>query len=157
MSVTDQTPPGLLSVRPLAPGQLRDLYPLMRAASPALSLQAWLHFARALTASKAPGHAGILVARRHRVSHPCGAVCYRRDRDLQFGIILTAEHFIAMDLLYPEAVMDALLGELDNIAMRLRCNAIRSIVQGGRVMLADELRGAGHVSEGFTMTKSFLA
>jgi hypothetical protein len=129
----------------------------MREAAPALSLPSWLHFARPVATAARPGRAGILVAHRRGATHPVGAVCYRRDRDMRSGTMLTAEHFIAVDLLYPEAVIHALLSELDCVASKLRCTAIRSIVHGARAGLIDDLRLSGHVAEGVTFTKKVAA
>ncbi len=149
--------PSFVTVQHLAQAQLRTVYPLMREAAPALSLPGWLQYARPVAAAAHPGRAGILVAHRRGATHPVGAVCYRRDRDMRFGVMLTAEHFIAVDLLYPEAVIHALLGALDRVAGTLRCTAIRSIVHGPRAGLIDDLCLSGHVAEGVTFTKKIMA
>jgi hypothetical protein len=59
-----------------------------------------------------------------------------------------------MDLLYPEAVLAALLARLECIAGALRCGAIRSIMHGWPPRLGEDLRAAGHSSDGVTFTKT---
>jgi hypothetical protein len=140
-------------VERLSQAQIRSVYPLMREVAPALSLARWLKYARPVATPQAQRRSGVLVAHRRGVAHPIGAVCYRRDRDMLFGSTLTAEHFIAVELLSPEPVLKALLTELDRVAAELHCAAIRSIVHGGRPGLLDDLRLSGHVVEGVTLTK----
>jgi hypothetical protein len=115
-------------VEPITPGDVRPLFPLMRAVEPNLQLSAWLGYSRRMTKAKAGARAGIMVARRRGHSLPCGAVHYRLDRNLRYGQLLTAEHFIAIDLLYPHAVL---------------------------VALFDRLCVAGHRLDGMTLTKNF--
>ena len=140
-------------VERLSQAQIHSVYPLMREVAPALSLARWLKYARPVATSQAQRRSGVLVAHRCGVAPPVGAVCYRRDRDMLFGSTLTAEHFIAVELLSPEPVLRALLTELDHVAAELHCAAIRSIVHGARPGLLDDLRLSGHVAEGVTLTK----
>ena len=93
-------------VEPMTRGDIRPLFPLMRAVEPDLKLSVWLSYGRRMTLTRRGARAGIMVARRHGHSLPCGAVHYRLDRNLRYGQLLTAEHFIAIDLLYPHAVHD---------------------------------------------------
>jgi len=141
-------------VRHLTPGQAQAAYPLMRQLAPELSLRGWLAYARRRPRRCISGNEGILLANRAGVAHPSGAVCYRRDRDMRQGAILTAEHIIALDLLYPEAVLAALLAELDCVAERLSCSVIRVIVPHGRPSLLENLCGAGHQAEGVFLSKT---
>jgi hypothetical protein len=136
----------------------------MRLATPALSLTRWLCYAGSLADSAARATAGILVASRGGAAHPCGAVCYQQDRHPQYGKILCAEHFIALDALFPEAVLAALLTGLDGVAALLGCSAIRSVVSTrparsskARPMpdeaLLEELQTAGYRPSGLTLLK----
>lgn len=138
-----------LVVERLGREQVRAVYPLIRQAAPSLTLSHWLAYAR-------PGATqfGILVARRTGMQHPCGAACYRRDRDLRYGTVLTTEHIVALDLLYPKAVLLALLSELDSVAARLGCQAVRWIVHEGLEDLAHELRTAGQLDCRVIFTKA---
>ena len=145
-----------LHVERLCRSALLTVYPVMREAVPPLSLAHWLRYARKVTAGRDDAPEGVLIVTRRGTPHPSGAVCYRRDHSMTLGAVLTAEHFIALDLLYPQVVLKSLLLELDNVALRLNCTAIRSIVHGARPDLLADLEGAGHQSEGFTLTKTIV-
>jgi hypothetical protein len=143
-------------VQRLAASQIRSPYPLMREVFPALTLPRWLAYARPATSGTGDSRRGILVALRRNAPHPVGAVCYRRDYDISLGCVLTAEHFIAMDMLYPDAILTALLAELDTVARKLRCAAIRAVVHGARETLIHDLGRKGLLMEGTTLTKRLV-
>jgi hypothetical protein len=140
-------------VERLTRAHLRSAYPLMREAAPTLSLPCWLHYARCISAGQGGGRAGIIVARRRGATHLSGAVCYRRQRDLAHRATLTAEHMVAVDLLYPEAILAALLAELERLAIRLGCSVIRSILRADPPYALDEWHFAGHRPDGIAFTK----
>jgi len=133
--------------------ELRAVYPLMRQLDASLSLASWLRYGRRLTGSTAATRSGILVARRNALAHFSGAVCYRRIRHLNDGRMLVAEHFVAMDLLHPDRVLDTLAAALDMVAAAQGCVAIRSVVRIDDRGLLGALRQVGHTSEGLTLTK----
>src|SRR4051794_31507666 len=89
--------------------QIRSVYPLVREAVPAIDLATWLHFARQLTGSRRGAQYGIVAARRECRVCPCGLFCYRVEDDLELGKVLIADHFVAVDLLEPAAVLVALV------------------------------------------------
>ncbi len=124
--------------------QIRSLYPLVREAVPTLDLAAWMRFARQLTGPRRSGQCGIVTARREGRPFPCGLFCYRVEDDLKLGKVLIADHFIAVDLLDPARVLAALVDELDRLAKRLNCDAVRSLVHGGVPELEGGLYAAGH-------------
>src|SRR5262249_35742180 len=115
----------------LSRDQLRSVYPLVREAVPAIGLTTWLRFARQLTGPRRAGQCGIVAARREGREFPSGLFCYRVEDDLKLGKVLIADHFVAVDLLDPAAVLAALVEELDRLAKRLACQAVRSLVHGG--------------------------
>lgn len=135
------------TVGPMDVKDARAVFPLIREAIPTLDLSAWLRFARQVTTGRPAAPAGIVVAKRTGRSFPCGLFCYRVEQDLERGRTLTADHFVAVDLLEPAAVLDALVHELDALAARLRCTAVRGIVHGRQAALAGELSAAGHALE----------
>jgi hypothetical protein len=151
------------TARTVAPEQVRTLFPLMREAVPELDLKTWLAFARRLTAGRRRERAGIVAVTRRGRNMPCGAFIYRCQRNLP-GAELVAEHFVALDVLYPDAVMQALVAELDALAQRLGCASIRVLVAGDASLLQDGLEAAGlrpqavalrkSVTEGLTTTES---
>jgi len=145
-----------LTIELLAPDQIRAAYPLIREALPGLDLEGWLKFARQTAAARRAGRAGIIAARRPARPYPCGLFCYRVDQDLEKGRVLIAEHFVAVDLLEPAAVLAALVDELDKLGTRLGCNAVRSIVHGTAAEVSDGLTKAGHIEAGTLLFKPLL-
>jgi hypothetical protein len=145
------------TVETLRPDQIRSVFPLIREVIPGLDLPAWLRFARQLTTVRRNGQSGIVVARRDGRSFPSGLFCYRVDNDLEHGRMLIAEHFVAVDLLDPSAVLDALVKELDALGKRLGCTAVRSVVHGAEHDVAGGLSAAGHAQEGALLLKPLLA
>ena len=143
-------------VEAITAGDIRPLYPLVVATEPGLLWSQWDRYARRLVRVSPRAKEGILVARRRGHLMPCGAVCYRLDRDLRYGLMLTAEHFVAIDLLYPQAVLAALAAALDGIADRFGCAAIRSVLHDRDVTVAENLSIVGHSRDGLTLTKHRL-
>ena len=134
-------------IEELSREQIRSVYPLVREAFPTLDLSAWLRFARQLVGPRRGGQCGIVAARRGGRPFPCGLFCYRVEADLKLGKVLIADHFVAVDLLDPAAVLTALVEELDRLAKRLGCRAMRSLVHGGAPDVEDGLYAAGHRPE----------
>lgn len=118
-------------VERLREDELRVAYPLIRCAYPSVDLPTWVRFARRLTQPGSTVRSGILAARYAGQRFPCGLFCYRRERDLCRGLVLTAEHLVAVDLLDPRPVLAALLRELDTLGARLGCDAVRIAVPPG--------------------------
>ena len=143
-------------VEVLSRDQIRAVYPLVREAVPTLDLSNWLRFARQLTGSRRGASCGIVAARREGRAYPCGLFCYRVEDDLKLGKVLVADHFVAVDLLDPGAVLAALVQELDVLAKRLGCAAVRSLVHGGTPDIADSLGAAGHQPEGAALLLKHL-
>lgn len=131
----------------LSRDQIRAVYPLIREAVPKLSLSSWLRFARQLTGLRRGEQCGIVAARREGRVFPCGLFCYRVEDDLKLGRVLIADHFVAVDLLDPGAVLTALVEQLDVLAKQHGCVAVRSLVHGGAPDVADSLDAAGHRPE----------
>jgi hypothetical protein len=95
----------------------------------------------------------VLIARRPALRHPSGAVYYARHRDIHGSAVLTAEHFVALDLLYPEAVISALIAGLEPVAAMLGCRGIRAIVTVSATRLIESLQNQGHCAEAITFIK----
>lgn len=136
-----------IDVQMLAPDQVRSVYPLIRQVVPTLDLAGWLRFARTVMHPRRPELGGIVVATRPPRPFPCGLFCYRQEQDLTRGKLLVAEHFVALDLLEPEIVLAALVNELDTLAKRFGCAAVRSVVHGSAPDVAGGLAAAGHQPE----------
>ena len=140
-------------VRSLPSDQVLAVYPLVWEAVPELDSAAWVRFARLLLSPKRAGQGGIIAAWRPGRNFPCGLVCYRVENDLLRGRVLVAEHFVAVDLLDPQAVLASLVEELDPLAARLGCTAVRSVVHGGNSQVRSGLSAAGHEPEGALLVK----
>lgn len=139
-------------IQPLARHEVRSVYPLIREAMPAISLSAWLDFGRRLAGRRAT-LSGILAARRAGRTFPCGLFCYRVGSHLANGRVLMAEHFVAVDPLDSEAVLAALVAELDGLGRQLACDAVRSVVHGADRAVASGLHAAGHAPEAAVLLK----
>lgn len=136
--------------------QAGTVFPLVREALPGLTLKAWLAFARRHVRSRRTA-AGIMLVRRQARSHPSGLFVYRRENDLTHGPILVAEHLVAVDVLDAAPVLRALLAEMDALARRLGCNAIRTVLVGPEQILTPGLTAAGHAQQGETLWKQLSA
>jgi len=142
-----------ITVQMLAPNQIRSVFPLIRQVVPTLDLPGWIRFARPLVNPRRAEIGGIVVAQRPSRAFPSGLFCYRQQRDLTHGKVLIAEHFVALDLLHPDAVLAALLVELDALGKRFGCNAVRSVLHGSAPDIAGRLTAAGHQPEASLLWK----
>jgi hypothetical protein len=143
-----------LVVEQLSEGQVRRAFALMRLAMPELTPQAWLQFARpAASGGGAVPRKGILVVRRHAQPHLCGAVCYRREKDLRAGSVLIAEYFVAVDLFHPGVVLERLLDGLERTASGLGCREVRSYVETAAPHLAEHFRAVGQATRGIVFSR----
>ena len=138
-------------VEPLSPSQIHAVFPLIREAMPGIGLKDWVRFARTATGARR----GVMVARRLVRDLPCGLFCYRIQSDPVLGRILAAEHFVAIDLLDPGAVIAALVRELEALGQRFGCSAVRSHVHGADA--AGGLASAGHAPSGSLLLKSLTS
>jgi hypothetical protein len=142
-----------IAVEMLAPDQIRSVFPLIRQVVPTLDLAAWLRFARPLVNPRRAELGGNVVARRLPRRFPSRLFCYRRESDLAHGKVLLAEHFVALDLLDPDAVLAALLAELDALGRRLGCDVVRSAVHGSAPEVTGRLTAASHQPEAALLFK----
>jgi hypothetical protein len=139
--------------RNLPPDQVHMVYPLVREVVPLLDLKTWTRLARRIANPKRAEQAGIRVVLRSPRPLPCGLFLYRREDDLAHGPILVAQHMVAIDVLDPQPVMSALVRDLEALAERLGCSAIRTMVLGQSSLAASGLYAAGHRPEGATLWK----
>jgi len=118
-----------------------------------LDLAAWSRFVRRIADPRRAARTGIMVAQRRSHSYPSGLFVYRKDVDLQYGLVLTADHFVAVDIIDQRPVMSALMAALDALARHLGCGAIRSMMHMESNDAAPALRGAGYRLEGTVLCK----
>jgi len=136
------------------PDQVRMVYPLVREAVAGLDLKTWVSFAQKIAHPKHAAQSGILAVTRAGRGMPCGVFLYRREPHLPEGAVLVAEHFVAMDVVDPQPVVQALVSELDALAKRLGCAAIRVVVPGDASVLRSGLQAAGHRPRGLALWKA---
>ncbi|MGC8477326.1 MAG: hypothetical protein ACP5NP_13305 [Acetobacteraceae bacterium] len=122
--------PAEITVTPLTAAEIDLVYPLVRSLRPAPDKVAWRRHARQSLAAAAGGRGGIMVARRAGREHPSGLCCWRKEWDFQRGPVLTASHFVALDILDPAPVLAALAGGMTALAARLGCVEARALVAG---------------------------
>ncbi len=136
-----------ITVSPLTAAEIDLVYPLVQSLHPAPSRIAWRRHARRCLAAAAHGRGGIMVARRAGREHPSGLCCYRKEEDFQRGPVLTASHFVALDILDPAPVLAALADGLAALAARLGCVEARALVAGeaAGALAGSGLRHAGEV------------
>ena len=143
-------------VRPLYGEDARTAYPLVREAEPDVDLDAWLSFVRR-TSRPTHARAGIMVATRAGQRFPSGLFCYRCHEDLALGNVVTADYFVAVDILDPTPVVGAMVRELEILGQRLNCDAVRSIVHARAERLSFCLRDCGHRLEAKNFVKRLPA
>ncbi len=135
------------------PGDVRTVFPLVREAVPGLELRDWIKYARPVTNPRRAARAGIVAVRRVPWPLPCGLFLYRRDTDLGYGPVLATEYFVALDVLDAAPVVRALTGEMDALARRFGCSAIRALVRRHSPAVDAGLREAGLTAEGSMLWK----
>lgn len=144
------------TVGPLAAEEARLAYPLVRETEPQVELPAWLSFARKLLRGR-DGRTGIMVATRQGQRFPSGLFCYRCHEDMSLGAVVTADYFVAVDILDPTPVVGALVRELEALGERLDCRAARSVVHGRAHVLWACLEKFGHRQEASQFLKVLVA
>jgi hypothetical protein len=136
----------------LAGEEARLVYPLIRESEPGVALDTWLSFVRR-TASPRARRTGIMVATRKSQRFPSGLFCYRCHEDLALGHVVTADYFVAVDILDPAPVVSAMVLALERLGVTLECHAVRSVVHRRADVLTDCLRTSGHRVEATNFVK----
>ena len=85
--------------------------------------------------------------------YPSGLVAYKRDEDLRYGHVLTADHFIAFDLLDRQPVASALITAMESMGRRLGCDTVRWHLHHEAASVASNLLSAGHRLGGTVLYK----
>ncbi len=117
------------TTEPFRLDDVRPAYALIHSVAPDVSLAAWMRFARRAAHPRNAGRSGIIVVRGAK-SYPVGLACYRIDRDLGAASILTAHHFVALELLEARPVTMALVKGLDVLAIEHGCRGVDSVLHG---------------------------
>ena len=130
-------------------------YPLIQAAWPEISLDAWIDYAERINhpdpvLTKAAG----IVAAESKRGYIHGLFSYSVRIVLNHGTVLSVENFIAMDMIDRAAAIKSLILVMETLARDLGCSAIHTHIpdgwsddySGGGAMM-DHLRNAGHSLE----------
>jgi hypothetical protein len=140
-------------VSSLQPDETRLVFPLVREAEPAVELAAWVAYARRAVRSGPGGRTGIMIATRAAQRFPSGLFCYRCHDDLVLGHVVTADYFVAVDILDPRPVVNVMVGALEALGHQLHCNAVRSVARSRPDLLSACLETAGHHLEATNFVK----
>jgi hypothetical protein len=135
-------------------------YPLIRTVNPDLGLDAWCDYAEDLidAGSKEDGAiSGVLVA-TNEGGVIVGLVAYRAQPDLKHGMVLAAEHLLALDLLDRNLIIEKLAASLESLAEDLGIPAIHmaladSVPECDRNGIIGLLQAAGHHVESVSLCK----
>ncbi len=136
-------------VAPLALDKIPLAYPLVRSLSAQVSADRWQSFAGALTAGGGT-RGGVFAAEEHFGGYLYGVCTYVVEEDLLHGLTLKVEHFVTLDFISRTSAAQSLIEGLENLARRLRCNALHvtlhaapgtDLLGGGAVLRLFEERG----------------
>jgi len=146
-----------LKVQTLGPEHIAQAYPLIQAALPEVSLDAWAGFARALIHQHERPDSGLLGVVSEQ-GYLTGLSSYRVARDLLHGRTLTADHFVAIDLFDRRAVVHVLADAIEALARERQCGAVHTTLQekggmSGPASTMSTLAGRGHQVESVCLCK----
>ncbi|MDD9904641.1 MAG: hypothetical protein OXT06_13810 [Rhodospirillaceae bacterium] len=138
-------------IRSLSRNNAAKAYPLVQAACPEVSLDAWINYAARLTGSMpSASAAGIVVAECAR-GYIHGLFSYTVRFILNHQAVLTVENFIAVDFGDRDAATKALIADMDRLARDHGCSTIHThipndgaILYPGKSGTQNCLRAAGH-------------
>jgi len=122
--------------------RILQAFPLIQAAWPGIDLDSWKSFVRSFRADYTAGQSDV-VALRNPGGYLCGILAYRRDWDLRAGPILTAQLFIAIDLLNSSRTIGALIEAVEARAFQLGCTGIQVRLCKEQAQLASCLNALG--------------
>lgn len=152
-------------IKPLSGDSAAKAYPLIQAARPEVSLDAWIAYAEQLidsTPKPAPS-AGIVVAESLQ-GYIHGLFAYTVRLVLNHDAVLTVENFVAVDLADRAAATKALIAVMESMARDHGCSAIHThipdgwlVTQPGGSGMLDHLRRAGHEIEYVKFCKALNA
>ena len=119
---------GSFELAPLRASLLLQAYPLVREAAPEVTLDQWRCYARALIRPQRGRQSGIITLRCEN-NYLRGLFSYRVVPDLLLGRTLAIDCLVVSTLFSPGEVADALLAEVERLARRHRCAAVRAEFQ----------------------------
>ncbi len=151
-------------IRPLSPENAARAYPLIQAARPDVSLDAWIEYAERINhpdpeLTKAAG----IVAAESKRGYIHGLFSYSVRIVLNHNAVLTVENFIALDMGDRAAAIKTLIDVMERLARNLDCSAIHTHIPDDWVTstpsggVLNHLRDAGHNVEFVKFCKTISA
>jgi hypothetical protein len=147
-----------LETRRLTSERIAQVYPLIQAALPEVTLEDWQAFAAPLVAPEAQPDAGIITVASEQ-GYIAGLCSYRIEHLLEHGSALNAEHFLVLDLFDQETVVHALAEAVESLARERHCTAVHTNLadtdtrKASSGWMARQLGGRGHRIEGRRLCK----
>jgi len=116
-----------LSIAPLASERVLQAYPLIREATPDVTVEGWRRFALAAIGGPRTRLAasGAMVVRTEN-DYLRGVFTYHVGPDMHRGRILVVDSIVVSSLFMPEAVADAILEAIDALAKTHDCRTIQT-------------------------------
>ena len=139
-----------LSVELLTLAEIDRAFPLIAATLPDIHPDEWHSFAARLIGNRGTGTCGILAAQAEG-GYLTGLCVYHQIDSIALGRSLLAESFVALDLIDPAVVIDALADALKMTAARQGCARVRAWAPSRRGGLIGHLKASGFVEEGIAL------
>ena len=111
-------------VRPLAPDQIPQAYPLVSIFDPKLTQEQWSKYAGALISEHADHERHSIITVQSSQDYIYGLSVYWLRPDLREGQILEIENFAVVDLIGNRAAARVLLEALQDVAVQLDCGCV---------------------------------
>lgn len=132
---------GILS---LPAGRIAEAYPLIRQQLPALTLDQWTAYARALTGESMPAEGGIIACeRKGRIR---GLFAWQSVPDPSHRKIMRVHHFTVLEVVHRNAATQSLIAAMHRRAEAMGCGAVRVELPTGSFALTD-FTACGHEVE----------
>jgi hypothetical protein len=112
------------AVRPLAPDQIPQAYPLVAIFDPTLTQEQWSKYAGALISEKADREHHSIITVQSSQDYIYGLSVYWLRPDLREGQILEIENFAVVDIIGNRTAARVLLEALQDVALGLDCSCI---------------------------------
>ncbi len=143
------------SAIPLGLGGIDQAYPIVQTLHPALTMDEWRGYARALIAAGDPVR-GVMTAQYGGYSR--GLFCHWPDRSLDHSSMLIVDNVAVMDLCNPQGAMRALVAAMEALAARHGCGAIHTLLTDHRpTTLHGHLQELGHRVDRVVLCKVLAA
>jgi len=134
--------PDMPSAIPLRLEGIDQAYPIVQALHPALSMDEWRRYARALIAQADPVR-GVMTAQHG--GYIRGLFCHWPDRSLLHGSMLIVDNIAVMDLFNAQGALRALIDAMESIASKYGCGAIHTLLSDHRpTALHGHFQSQGH-------------